>query len=378
MLEQLADEVVLVATDRIASAPANDQYRYAVLPNQPSLPQRLLNRLGLLKTCPWTCFEADWMQQLARHPQVDRIVVHFLTWGRRFSDAWRLVKKPVFIFCHGYDVSWDMRTPNGKRYHDDQYVQQVLCLPENVVFVANSQVTRERLLQIGIADQRIKVYHAGVPTTDTPKKHCDKSEVTILYLGRLVDCKGPDRVIQAFDLACRLGLRARLQIAGDGPMRQCCETLASESEFVSKIQFLGSVDVHTGEELRRRADIFTAHSQKGPVTGQEEAYGISFLEAMATGLPVLSGQSGALPEILRDGVDGVLFAPGDVQAHAEAMLTLANSSELRNQFGQSAWQHVRTHFNQDVQTLELQKLLRMNCPHGRSDYSQQVPEDASA
>ncbi|MCH8923254.1 MAG: glycosyltransferase, partial [Planctomycetes bacterium] len=71
----------------------------------------------------------------------------------------------------------------------------------------------------------------------------------------------------------------------------------------------------TGERLRAEADIFTAHNCTGPITRQEEAFGVSIVEAMAAGLPVVSGRSGSLPEIVEDRVDGILVEPGDREAH---------------------------------------------------------------
>src|SRR5690606_33177261 len=122
-------------------------------------------------------------------------------------------------------------------------------------------------------------------------------EVQILYLGRLVDCKGPDLTIQAFSLACEQGLRGKLTIAGDGPLLAECEQLRAVSPFAHCIQLLGSVDEPTAERLRTEADIFTAHNRKGPYTNQEEAFGVSFVEAMAAALPIVSGANGSLPEL---------------------------------------------------------------------------------
>jgi len=104
------------------------------------------------------------------------------------------------------------------------------------------------------------------------------------------------------------------------------------------------VDADTGARLRREADIFTAHNCTGEVTNQEEAFGVSFAEASADGLPVVTGRSGGIPEIVEDGVTGILFEPGDVEAHAEALLMLASDPERRARMGEAAWRRARERF----------------------------------
>ena len=96
-------------------------------------------------------------------------------------------------------------------------------------------------------------------------------------------------MVHAFDLACRRGLRGRLLIVGDGILRTTCELAKARSSFRDRIDLLGSLDASGVQRLLATADIFTAHNCTGPITRQEEAFGVSIVEAMGAGVPVVSG-----------------------------------------------------------------------------------------
>jgi len=121
----------------------------------------------------------------------------------------------------------------------------------------------------------------------------------------------------------------------------------------------GAVDAATGRRLREMADMLTAHSCRGPISGQEEAFGVAFVEAMAAGLPVVTGKNGSLPELIQNGVEGILFEPGDIEAHAQAMLDLAYDPQRRHAMGQAAWQRAHDHFTTETSTRNLKRILKL-------------------
>jgi len=211
---------------------------------------------------------------------------------------------------------------------------------------------------VGIAERRIEVKYLGVPVqqfSQTIRK--SGSSVEILYLGRFIDCKGPDLTIQAFELACQMGLNGRLRMAGGGPMLDHCKTLCERSPFRDRIELLGAVDSATGEALRRTSDIFTVHNRIGPTSGQEEAYGVSVVEAMADGLPVVGTRSGGVIETVVDQVTGFLVTPSSVSEHARALLTLSRSSQLRFNMGKAGHQRAKELFSEVKEKSRIEELL---------------------
>jgi colanic acid/amylovoran biosynthesis glycosyltransferase len=133
---------------------------------------------------------------------------------------------------------------------------------------------------------------------------------------------------------------------------------------------VGPVNEEAGKTLRRMADVFTAHNCKGPLTCQEEAFGVSIAEAMASGLPVVTGSSGAIPEYITNSITGILVAPGDIVAHGEAFLQLERNPELRRTIGAAAGRKVLETFNAGKQMAELRQVLSSNpvAPGTASNY----------
>ncbi|MEM9365518.1 MAG: glycosyltransferase [Planctomycetota bacterium] len=353
MLDALSTDVSFLVTDcdRAASEYATVVIRRA----SPTLGRRASARLGLMPSA----WPVDELERVLQDDRVSSTLVHFATVAVSYRKAFERVGKPVFIHCHGYDVTWDMRASDGsgRRIHSKKYVEAVRSMPSCVRFIANSQECKQRLLAIGLDESRVFVKPLGVEVAEECPVRERGSAETLLFLGRLVDCKGPDLTIQAFNRACDQGFSGRLVMAGDGPLRQACETLATESPHCDRIELLGPVDEEEGDRLRREATIFTAHSCRGRITRQKEAFGVGFLEALAAGLPVVTGRSGGVSEIVEHGKTGILFEPGDVDAHARALLDLQASSEASESMGRAGWVRAKEQFSLDIEMQMLRQIL---------------------
>jgi glycosyltransferase involved in cell wall biosynthesis len=286
------------------------------------------------------------------------VLVHFMTTAVSFSDVWARLDIPVVIHCHGYDVSWDLRFPDGEKpAHDEEYVSRVRALPDNAWFIANSSYTRSRLLEIGVDPGRIFNKRFGVPLAPAPRLHREEDSPELLYLGRLVDCKGPLETIQAFHQCSRSHHNATLRIAGDGPLLGEVRELLAWLGLDRCTEQLGAVDASRARMLRNSATIFTAHNRKGPNTLQEEAFGVSLLEAMASGLPVVTGRSGGIPDFIESGENGLLFDPGDIDGHAAILDELLASPKKRQAIGRAAWETVRDRFKPEHELADLQAIF---------------------
>jgi glycosyltransferase involved in cell wall biosynthesis len=109
---------------------------------------------------------------------------------------------------------------------------------------------------------------------------------------------------------------------GDGRVR--AEALAQELDLDEAVVFAG---------IRRDVPDVLAASDVFTMSSLWEGLGLVFLEAMATGLPVLASGVSAVPEVIDDGVTGLLVPPSDVPALAEGMLELAGDKERRHSLG---------------------------------------------
>ena len=104
--------------------------------------------------------------------------------------------------------------------------------------------------------------------------------------------------------------------------------MASSSRYSADI-FLPGIEDHVAVQGRfAKASLFTMHSIKGAQSGQEEAFGVAFLDAMSHGLPVVTGNSGGVSEIVNEGITGFLVTPGDIEAHADRMAQLISNRRV--------------------------------------------------
>jgi glycosyltransferase involved in cell wall biosynthesis len=158
--------------------------------------------------------------------------------------------------------------------------------------------------------------------------------VRFVYLGRLVDWKGVDLLLEAFKKAnAQAGsLNLALEILGDGDERAALEAQAGRLGLGSRVRFAGWLSPHEAAEQMKRSDVFVLPSLR-------ESGGIVLLEAMALGLPVVATNWGG-PGVHVDDASGIRVNPTSrtafIDGLAEAMLRLARSSELRAGMGQAA------------------------------------------
>jgi glycogen synthase len=134
----------------------------------------------------------------------------------------------------------------------------------------------------------------------------------VLGLGRFVQKKGFEVLIDGFARIAADHLDLDLVLAGDGPERDCLVRQAEESPFAERIDFLGGVPSSRAFALFRGASAFVLPSHHEP-------QGIVILEAMAAGAPVLAAAVGGVPEVVRDGVNGLLFEGGSAESLAAGL-----------------------------------------------------------
>lgn len=264
---------------------------------------------------------------------------------------------PILVRCHGVDVTWSRFRyfPLPFRVHGNtpRYRRQLIRLTNLSRFVANSSEMAAHLTESGFPVARVSVVPLG--TTIDPRWSPPRSgDSHIVYVGRLVDCKGPLETIAAFNTLRRRGVEASLTVAGDGPLRRKVERSVAKSPFRSDIRVLGAVSHQRALQLIRDAAIVTAHNREGR-NGQVESFGVVAVEAMAAGRPFVTGRSGGPIETVGT-EEGLLFDPGDVEGHATILQSLLEDRPKLHSIGERGRARVERSYSLEaeaVQTLSL-------------------------
>ncbi|MGI0107071.1 glycosyltransferase family 4 protein [Salinimicrobium sp. WS361] len=270
--------------------------------------------------------------------------IHFIGVALKVKEFIKESQNPSIIHCHGKDVMWDLLDSKGNAFHSQNYFDELKEISHTAFFIANSTFTKNQLLLQDIPEERIFINHFGKNVEPIYKKE-EGGKFKILYLGRLVDFKGPIEVIEAFEQACEMGVDAELIMAGGGELEEECYSRVKSSKYSERIDLLGWVNKEEAENLYRSSDIFTAHNKKDQYTNQVEAFGVTIIEAMSYGLPVITGCSAGVKDSVVHNETGFLIEPGDINTHAQKFYDLFMDDDLRKKMGENARNRIQEYFS---------------------------------
>lgn len=160
----------------------------------------------------------------------------------------------------------------------------------------------------------------------------------ILFVGRLMPDKRIDLLVEAMNYI-PAEVNAHLLVVGRGSEKQALQELANSSGLQDRVHLLGFIPEQDLPALYRRVDVFA-------IASICEVQSIPTLQALVSGLPVVGVNAAALPELIRDGVNGRLVPPDNPQLVAEALTSILTDADLRSRFGQASLDIGRAHAEQ--------------------------------
>ncbi len=219
-------------------------------------------------------------------------------------------------------------------------------LSDRLIVVSND--LEQFLGEFGLPRKKMTVVLNGVSPLEKPPrdevialKHqlgLPEESIVVGTTGRLVSVKGHADFLRAARLISEADSRVRFVIVGDGPLM---------SELVVEAETLGirGVTVFAGfrDDAARLGEAFDVFA----LTSRHEGIPIALLEAMSLGKPVVATNVGGIPEVVSDGVNGMLVPPGDPGAFARACLQLLGDAPLRGRLSEAAAADVRDRFSVD-------------------------------
>ncbi|MBL8984532.1 MAG: glycosyltransferase family 4 protein [Gemmatimonadetes bacterium] len=195
-------------------------------------------------------------------------------------------------------------------------------------FQVISRSTADDLAARGVPREAIEVIYCGIDAVGyTPAPAARAERPVFAYLGRLKKYKRVDLIIRAF--ASLPADAATLEIAGAGDHRPALEQLVASLDLTGRVRFLGRISEEEKRALLRRAWCLM-------LTSPKEGWGITNLEAAASGTPVIASDSPGIRESVRHGETGFLVRHGDVPALAAEMQRLVADRGLVERLGVAA------------------------------------------
>ena len=263
-----------------------------------------------------------------------------------FVEVWN---KPCIVSFHGADVA--------SKADIVDYERKLRRMFEVVPLVlARSQSLADRLVQLGCPPEKLRINRTGVPLSDFPfveREPPPEGRWRLLQACRLISKKGVSTSIRAFAILQRQFPKAKLTIAGKGPLQPRLEALATQLGVSDKVRFCGFLSQNELFDLYTSAHLFL-HPSETSSDQDQEGVPNAILEAMATGLPVVATRHGGIPEAVQHGRTGLLVEEGDFVSLADAIASVLRSPDTLRQMGLRASESVARNFEQGEQIRQLE------------------------
>lgn len=237
-------------------------------------------------------------------------------------------KLSVFVSFHGYDASQMLRKKSYVTALKNSFAKK------NIFPIVISEKIRNNLKGCGIDMSNSRLLHCGI---DLDKFNVGQSlkvkseEIVFIQNSSLVEKKGHEYTLKAFALFFNNNpeykSKVKVIFTGDGVRREQLEKYSIELGISNNVQFVGNVNHDQLVEVLRNSDIFVHHSITAQ-NGDEEGIPTAIMEAMAMELPILSSFHAGIPELVKNGVNGLLCEEKDVETFALQIREIIGWSRL--------------------------------------------------
>ncbi|MBN1356870.1 glycosyltransferase [bacterium] len=270
------------------------------------------------------------LRKILRNLNIDIVHTHMYRANTSGTFAARWADVPVLISQLHNVNPWD---------GPGQIRMDRILAPMKDMFIFVSKTVRDSFVsKVPVPDQRQRVIYNGVDIERFESGRSNpmnfKGSVRIGAVGRLMPVKGFQILLA---LLLEKGLTdpgIQLYIAGEGPMRLELQNLIQKYRLTGRVHIMGHLE--NIPEFLNSVDILAMPSQR-------EGFSNALLEAMAAGVPVVAFGVGGIPEAIRDGEDGFLVEPEDMESFGNALKCLIDSPDLRSKMSGSIRQRVRAY-----------------------------------
>lgn len=290
---------------------------------------------------------------------VDLVHAHF---GTDATDIWPSVKAaglPMLVTLHGYDINIERRWwedgNGGERRRSYPRRLEALSRECSVRFIAVSEAIRSAALAFGIPEDRIDISFIGIDTNKFQAGSLPLVERSkrVLFVGRLVEKKGTEYLIRAFQGLQKSVPDAELVIVGDGPGRASLQSLAASLGV--RAMFLGALSNEHVLAQMHQSRIFCLPSVRAG-NGDAEGLPIVILEAAACGLGIVTSANGAVGEAVIHDKTGMCFPERDSEALRKCLQTLLTDDALLGSCGAAARERALNSFELQACSSSLERL----------------------
>ncbi|HVO72022.1 MAG TPA: glycosyltransferase family 4 protein, partial [Aggregatilineaceae bacterium] len=257
-----------------------------------------------------------------------------------------LLHAPTVVSCRGADIHmWNQRPA-----YDQESRLSALCQATAVHCVSAEMASA--VTQISGRTEGIWINRPAVPVDEIPTKTGYNSDAPLIVaVGRLTWKKGFDYLLAVFMKLKQAGVPFRAQIIGEGELRSFLRFSIDDLSLSQEVKLVGSLPAVQVLARLREADIFVLSSH-------EEGISNAVLEAMSSGLPIVTTRAGGMDEVVQDGIEGFLVPVRDIAMMTDRIQRLLLDPALRQQMGRAARLRAEADFSLERQALVFEQIYQ--------------------
>jgi len=232
---------------------------------------------------------------------------------------------------------------------------------EGDLFLPVCEFLRERLIQEGCEEKKIVVHHSGIDCSkfDYIQREREYGDpIKVLTIARLIEKKGVAFAIDAVSRLLSKGEKIEYRVVGDGILREDLQQLIKRMGIERQVRLIGWKTHEEVKRLLEESHVLVAPSLTSE-SGDQEGIPNAIKEAMASGLPVISTFHSGIPELVTDGVSGLLTPERDAASIADALTYLIRHPQICREMGQAGRCQVELKFDTNSLNKRLEELYLM-------------------
>lgn len=281
--------------------------------------------------------------------KTDLIHAHYGPSGLRILKTAKKENIPLVTTFHGNDASSALNLKG--------YVKSLNQLFKYSYIITVSDFLKNRLISLGASEDKVFTHYIGTnlehfkyTAREAVHLKSEKKELlTFLQVSNFVEKKGHKYTIKAFNNFLKIYPNAQLILGGDGVLKKEIEDLVKELNITSKVRFLGAIPPKEVAKLMETSDVFLHHSITAK-NASEEGIPTVIMEAMASGIPVVSSKHAGIPELVAENC-GYLAEEKNVDQYTEVLVALLKEDTLNT--AKKAKERVYTFFDIKKQNKKL-------------------------
>lgn len=268
---------------------------------------------------------------------IELVLAEFGTCGVEVFEICQELNIPLIVVFHGYDIHHkSVLDENKERY-------QALFSYASLLIGVSREIVK-KLEALGAANKKTYYLPCSLNFELFTESYSPENDFTFLSVGRFTETKSPHLLILAFNEVLKMIPEAELRMIGKdggGELFEACQILVKALGIEKKVAFLGVLPPEEVQWEMSRATVFVQHSLTTPINSDKEGTPVSVMEAMATGMPIVSTKHAGILDLIENEVNGILVDEYAYLEMAKQMIRLAQDKELRNFLGKNAANSIR-------------------------------------